>query len=189
AGEFVVVPADAPSPDGRRRDVPMARPLYLGEFPVTQAQFEAVAGRNPSRFLGDSDRPVEGVSWFAAQEFCLLLSERVGRRVRLPSEAEWEYACRAGTATEYHWGDEPDAGRVHCKVGAPRGVEPAVGTNVQGRCPPNAWGLFDLHGNVQEWCEDEWHDRYDGAPDDGSARMMAGDEDPFRVLRGGSCWH
>jgi len=201
AGEVLMGTAGGPEEagsEGPQHLVRIGRPFYLGEFPVTQAQFEAVMGINPSRYRGDSDRPVERVSWFAAQEFCLRLSRQVGRWVRLPTEAEWEYACRAGTTTKYHWGDEVTKEQVNCKpTGAPlvalvTGPEvdaPAVETNVQGLYPPNAWGLYDLHGNVREWCEDEWHDRYDGAPGDGSAWVTPGDEDPFRPVRGGSCWY
>ena len=209
AGAFLMGtdgPPDEVGSEGPQHRVQIARPFYLAEFPVTQAQFEAVLGYNPSRFQGDADRPAEQVSWFAAQEFCLRLSQRVGRRVRLPSEAEWEYACRAGTTTPYHWGDEATDDRVNCKTGDPftalsAGVEdvpagdvewggaPAAQTSVQGRYPANAWGLIDMHGNVQEWCEDEWHDTYAGAPADGSAWVTAGDENPFRPVWGGSCWH
>ncbi len=200
AGEFPMGTAGPPGEagsEGPQHRVRIARPFYLGEFPVTQAQFEAVMGRNPSRFTGDSDRPVEQVSWFAAQEFCLQLSQAAGRWVRLPSEAEWEYACRAGTTSKYPWGGEATAEQANCKTGDPKtmflggaeGGEQQIGTNVRGRYPANAWGIYDLHGNVQEWCEDEWHGNYEGAPADGSARLTPGDENPFRALRGGSCWH
>lgn len=199
AGEFLMGSAEADTGEGPQRRVIIARPFYVGEFPVTQAQFEAVLGTNPARFTGDSDRPVERVSWFAAQEFCLWASQLTGRWVRLPSESEWEYACRAGTTTAFHWGEAPDPEWINCKIGglAPvahlladtAGSEDATQTNVAGRYPANPWGLFDTHGNVQEWCEDEWHASFAGASADGSARVTPGNEDPFRVIRGGSCWH
>jgi formylglycine-generating enzyme required for sulfatase activity len=200
AGEFLM--GTASSPDGFTNQAPQhvvcfARPFYLGIFPVTQAQFEAVMGYNPSRFTGDSDRPVEKVSWFAAQEFCMRLSQATGRWVRLPREAEWEYACRAGTKSKYPWGEEMAAEQVNAKIRDPLEPFPTkadlgteeISTSVQGRYPPNAWGFYDMLGNVEEWCEDEWHDNYVGAPADGSAWVTPGDENPFRVVRGGSCWH
>ncbi len=152
-GEFLMGsagPADEVGPERPQHRVRIARPFYLGEFPVTQAQFEALLGRNPSRFRGDSDRPVERVSWFAAREFCLRLSQAAGFWIRLPSEAEWEYACRAGTTSAYHWGDAVTDEQVNCKTGKLWTEERETETNVQGRYPPNAWGLYDLHGNVQE---------------------------------------
>jgi formylglycine-generating enzyme required for sulfatase activity len=152
--------------------------------------------RNPG-FAQTPRHPVVGASWHDAAAYCEWLSKTTSKAYRLPSEAEWEYACRAGTTAKYHWGEELTAEQVNCKtgdlsaalLGETKGDEQAVRTNVQGRYPANAWGLYDMHGNVQEWCEDEWHDRYDGAPPDGSAWLTPGDEDPFRALRGGSCWH
>jgi len=155
--------------------------FYMGKYPVTQAQWRAVA-RLPkadrdlkldrSRFKGD-DRPVENVNWFDAQEFCKRLSISTGRDYRLPSEAEWEYACRAGTITPFYFG-----GTITTKLAnydgdytyahAPKGKSPNETTPV-GRFPPNRFGLYDLHGNVWEWCEDDWHSNYTGAPTDGSA--------------------
>jgi formylglycine-generating enzyme required for sulfatase activity len=189
--------ADDSGSEGPQHLVRIARPFYLGEFPVTQAQFAAVMDCNPSRFKGDSDRPVEKTSWFLAQEFCLRLSQKTRRRVRLPSESEWEYASRAGVPSVYAWGDKATAELFNCKTGDPfaalaLGAEPKddnIITNVQGLFPPNAWGLYDMLGNVQEWCEDEWHNNYVDAPTDGSAWITAGDENPFRTTRGGSCWH
>jgi formylglycine-generating enzyme required for sulfatase activity len=183
-------------PEGPQHQVRIEKPFYLGEFPVTQAQFAGVMGSNPSRFKGDSDRPVDNISWFTAQEFCMRLSKAVGRSVRLPAEAEWEYACRAGTMGKFHWGENASAEQINCKTGdlsdalaADPAKDQRVTTSIQGRFPPNAWGFYDMHGNVQEWCEDEWHDNYAGAPANGEAWVTPGDENPFRPLRGGSCWH
>jgi formylglycine-generating enzyme required for sulfatase activity len=199
-GEFLMGTAGSPDEVGSEKPqhhVRITRPFYLGEFPVTQAQFAMVLAQYPSRFQGDSDRPVEHVSWFAAQEFCLRLSTVTGRLVRLPSEAEWEYACRAGTTFQYTWGDQVTAEQVNCRFGDPLEAfihgtaikDHDLTTNSQGRFPPNAWGFYDMHGNVQEWCEDEWHEDYVGSPPDGAAWVNAGNENPFRSLRGGSCWH
>jgi formylglycine-generating enzyme required for sulfatase activity len=195
-GEFLMGTAGPPEEvgtEGPQHLVRIAVPFYFGEFPVTQAQFARVTGQNPSQFKGDSDRPVDNVSWFMAQEFCLRMSKITGRLVRLPSEAEWEYACRAGTTFNYHWGHEATAEEANCRTGdlfaVPSEPDNEMTTSVRGRYPPNGWGFYDMHGNVQEWCEDEWHDTYKGAPADGSAWVTPGYENPFRPLRGGSCWH
>jgi formylglycine-generating enzyme required for sulfatase activity len=198
-GEFLMGSTGLPdevATEGPQHQVRIARPFYLGEFPVTQAQYEAVMGHNPSQFEGDSDRPVEQVSWFAAQEFCMRLTQATGRWVRLPTEAEWEYACRAGTTSKYPWGEEVTAEKINAKIPDPLETFPTkadlgteeICTTVQGRYAPNPWGFFDMLGNVEEWCEDEWHDRYEGSPAHGSAWVTAGDENPLRSTRGGSCW-
>ncbi|MDC0833807.1 formylglycine-generating enzyme family protein [Geitlerinema sp. CS-897] len=155
--------------------------FYMGKYPVTQAQWRAVARwpkvdrdleLDPSYFKGD-DRPVEFLDWFDAQEFCKRLSIATGRNYRLPSEAEWEYACRAGTITPFHFG-ETITTKLASYYGSPtyaherKGNFPNATTRV-GSFPPNCFGLYDMHGNVWEWCEDDWHDNYTGAPTDGSA--------------------
>jgi eukaryotic-like serine/threonine-protein kinase len=172
--------------------------FYIGMYEVTQAQWRAVMGENQSYFKGD-DLPVENVSWLEAQEFCRRLSRMTGRAYRLPTEAEWEYACRAGG--EAHAG-EPDAvawygrnsGREPLDVEAlwqaeggylQRLKDNGNQTRPVGQKRPNAWGLYDLRGNVWEWCEDVWHESYDGAPTDGGAWLRGGDASR-RVLRGGS---
>jgi formylglycine-generating enzyme required for sulfatase activity len=140
-------------------------PFYMGKYPVTQAQWERIAvlpkvnidlNPKPSRFKG-ANLPVEQVSWFDAKEFCARLSKYTSKLYRLPSEAEWEYACRAGTTTRFHFGDTIDISLLNCnnKYGQT--------TNV-GNFPPNAFGLYDMHGNVWEWCEDNWHYNYINAP-------------------------
>ena len=149
----------------------------MGKFEVTQAQYEAVMGNNPSNFKG-ANRPVESVSWNDAVEFCQKLSQQSGRTYRLPSEAEWEYACRAGTTTPYFFGESL------AKSQANYGSE---STTDVGSFPPNNFGLYDMHGNVYEWCLDDWHDNYSGAPTDGSAWTNGGDSNG-RILRGGS-WY
>ncbi len=161
--------------EGPQRWVDVPR-FAMGKFEVTQRQWEAVMGSNPSRFKScGPDCPVENVSWNDAQEFIRRLSQRTGQNYRLPSEAEWEYAARAGTTTAYFWGDAFDAGR------ASNGSQ----TVRVGSYGANAFGLHDMHGNVWEWVQDVWHDNYSGAPSDGSAWMSGGDQSR-RVLRGGS---
>ncbi|NUN64037.1 SUMF1/EgtB/PvdO family nonheme iron enzyme [Pseudanabaena biceps] len=165
-------------------------PFFMGTFLITQAQFRAIMNASPSYMIGD-DHPVECVSWNAVVEFCTLLSQKTGRNYRLPSEAEWEYACRAGTNTSFHFGNAINTdlanydGRYVYRAGT-RGEYRQTTTPV-GTFPPNAFGLYDMHGNVWEWCQDFWHDDYLGAPTDGSA-WERGRSSIYRVLRGGS-WY
>jgi formylglycine-generating enzyme required for sulfatase activity len=148
----------------------------LGKYSVTQAQYEAVMGDKPAYFQG-GDRPVETVSWYDAGEFCQKLSQLTGQQYRLPSEAEWEYACRAGTTTAFYFGET-----ISTEVANYRGEE----TTVVGTFPANSYGLYDMHGNILEWCADRYHGSYTGAPTDGSAWDREGDR--LYVLRGGS-WY
>jgi len=153
--------------------------FWMGKYEVTQAQWEAVTGNNPSRYDGDN-RPVEQVSWNDIHEDFL---SQIDDDFRLPSESEWEYACRAGTETRFYWGDDPGYNNIG-DYAVYASNEPG-GTAVVGTKRPNAWGLYDMHGNVWEWCEDYYHDSYNGAPADGSAWN---DNGSSRVLRGGS-WY
>ncbi|MDX2033153.1 MAG: formylglycine-generating enzyme family protein [Blastocatellia bacterium] len=171
--------------------------FFIGKFPVTQAQWRVVANwpkmereieSDPSYFKGD-DRPVENVSWEDAREFCTRLSARTGREYRLPSEAEWEYACRAGTTTPFAFGEtitpeivnyDGNYPYAEAEKGERRGETIPVGS----LGVANAFGIYDMHGNVWDWCEDAFADSYEGAPVDGSARLSEGDS--RRVLRGGS---
>jgi formylglycine-generating enzyme required for sulfatase activity len=160
--------------------------LLMSKYPVTQAQYETIIRRNPSHFKG-SQRPVEEVSWDDAQTFCQKLAQQTNKPYRLPSEAEWEYACRAGTKTPFYFGEtiSPDVVNYNGKHPygqAPKGVHRAATTDV-GIFPANSFGLYDLHGNVLEWCQDTWHENYQGAPTDGSPWL---NENDYRVLRGGS---
>ena len=176
------------------------QPFFMGKYPVTQAQWKAIASlskverdldANPAYFKDRSDsdhRPVEQVSWYDAVEFCQRLSRETGREYRLPSEAEWEYACRARTTTPFYFGEtitgklaNYDASRTYAEESP--GKETQETTPV-GQFPPNAFGLYDMHGNVWEWCADEWHDNYNGAPRDGSAWLKGNDN--LSPLRGGS---
>jgi formylglycine-generating enzyme required for sulfatase activity len=162
--------------------------FFMAKYPVTQAQWQAIIGNNPSFFKGEN-RPVEKVSWEESVEFCQRLTEKTGKTYRLPSEAEWEYACRAGTTTPFYFGETitTDLVNYHGDYpygSAPKGVYRGKTTDV-GSFPPNAFGLYDMHGNVWEWCADHWHENYEGAPTDGSVWKESGDEGLF-VLRGGS---
>ena len=163
------------------------QPFYMGKYPITQAQWEAVMGNNPSNFKG-AKRPVENVNWNEAVEFCRKLSENTGKTYRLPSEAEWEYACRAGTTTPFYFGDTITPDLVNYDGNNPYGAAPKglyrQQTTDVGSFPPNSFGLYDMHGNVWEWCSDKWHDNYSDAPIDGSSWETGGDNN--RVRRGGS---
>jgi len=173
-------------------------PFMMGRYPVTQSQWNVVSflpkvnlelEANPAKFRGNS-RPIECISWHAAVEFCNRLSCYTGREYRLPSEAEWEYACRAATTTPFHFGEtiRTDEANYHGNY--------AYGSSAKGKyrqstnavnhfsCA-NAFGLSDMHGNVFEWCQDHWHENYDGAPTHGEAWIDGGD-DASRVTRGGS---
>jgi len=162
--------------------------FYMMTTPVTQSQWFTITEDNPSYFKGD-DLPVERVSWNDVQEFILKLKERgPGRGYRLPTEAEWEYACRAGSETPFNSGDTINTdqanynGNYAYKEGK-KGIYRGQTTPIN-NFPPNSWGLYDMHGNVLEWCEDRYHNNYQGAPDDGSAWVEGGRE--LRILRGGS---
>jgi formylglycine-generating enzyme required for sulfatase activity/uncharacterized caspase-like protein len=175
------------------------KPFLMGKHPVTQAQWKAVASlpkaaselkAKPSNFEGDS-RPVDQVSWNDAVEFCKRLSKHTGREYRLPSEAEWEYACRAGTTTAFHFGEALTSELANYDAtetygDGPKGQYREQTTEV-GIFPANAFGLYDMHGNVWEWCQDHRHENYAGAPTNGSAWLLD-DENAVRLLRGGS-WH
>ncbi|MDJ0576224.1 MAG: SUMF1/EgtB/PvdO family nonheme iron enzyme [Xenococcaceae cyanobacterium MO_234.B1] len=188
--------------DWFRREKPQhevtVQPFFMGKFQVTQAQWKEIASRkdlkvkddlelNPSNFSGD-DRPVEQVSWNDAVEFCQRLWKKTGKEYRLPSEAEWEYACRAGTITPFHFGetittDLANYNGNYTYASEPKGKYRQQTTSV-GSFPPNAFGLYDMDGNVWEWCEDDWHENYQGAPEDGSAWLLGNSS--TKVLRGGS---
>jgi formylglycine-generating enzyme required for sulfatase activity len=166
--------------------------FYMGKYEVTQAQWRAVAklprvtqdlDPDPSEFKGDN-LPVEGVKWIDAMEFCARLYRATGRIYRLPSEAEWEYACRAGTTTEFSFGEtitpelvNYDGNEPYGK--APKGILRKHTTPVGSLGVANRFGLYDMHGNVEEWCMDIYHDSYEGAPADGSAW-----DDPSKVFVG-----
>ena len=163
------------------------QPFYMSKYPITQEQYEVIMGNNPSRFIGEK-RPVEKVSWQDATKFCQRLSRKMGRDYRLPRESQWEYACRAGTTTPFNFGKTitPELVNYNGKYpygNAPKGKYRQQTTDV-GIFPPNAFGLYDMYGNVWEWCAEEWDDNYDGASRDGNVRLDRSQEPPR--LRGGS---
>lgn len=174
--------------------------FFMGRYPITQAQWRLVAALpqverklevDPSNFKGDN-RPVEKVSWYDAVEFCARLFVHTGREYRLPTEAEWEYACRAGTTTAFHFGDMITTEVANYNGSAyaegPEGKDRDSTTPVDEFGFANTFGLSDMHGNVYEWCQDQWHDSYEDASTDGSAWLIpdADDEDTERLMRGGS---
>jgi formylglycine-generating enzyme required for sulfatase activity len=163
--------------------------FYLGQTEVTQAQYQVVMGKNPSEFKG-LELPVEQISWLDAKEFCQKISQKTGKIYDLPSESQWEYACRARTTSAFAFGDSiiTDAANYNGSSihnNAPKGDYRKETTNVN-TFPPNSFGLFDIHGNVWEWCEDSWHENYQGAPVNGKAwedkDVKPNDK---RILRGG----
>lgn len=163
--------------------------FFIGRYAVTQAQWEAVMRNNPSSFKG-ANRPVECLSWNEAVEFCQKLSQMMGKSYRLPSEAEWEYACRAGTTTPFHFGetimtDFANYNGEYNYADGPKGKNRKQTVPV-GTFPPNAFGVYEMHGNVWEWCADNWHNSYKNAPIDGSIWLTS--DKYVKLLRGGS-WY
>ena len=191
--------------------VPM---FFMGRYPITQEQWREVTGweevkrrleSDPSSFKEDYEgierwlRPVETISWEEAKEFCARLSNKTKRQYRLPTEAEWEYGCRAGTNTPFHLGET-----ISTELGNYRGTDQKIGDKVypgnygrglkgiyrQETTPvgylkvANNFGLSEMHGNVWEWCEDNWHENYEGAPTDGNAWLSGNSS--IKVARGGS---
>jgi formylglycine-generating enzyme required for sulfatase activity len=197
-GSFQMGSPDGQGYDDERPQHPVTvKPFLMGKHQVTQAQWKAVFAlpksardleADPSNFKGDN-LPVEQVSWDDAVEFCKRLSKHTGREYRLPSEAEWEYACRAGTTTAFHFGETLTSDLANYNANytygdGPKGQYRQQTTEV-GSFPANAFGLYDMHGNVWEWCQDPWHANYVSAPSDGSVWLSAG-ENAGRLLRGGS---
>jgi formylglycine-generating enzyme required for sulfatase activity len=186
---FESVPRKIFEAEQPRHEVTIASPFYLGKYEVTQGEWIAVMGENPSKLKGDNRLPVENVSWDDCQNFIAKLNARDdGYVYRLPSEAEWEYACRAGTTTPFSFGETLTTAQANYDGNYPYGYGPPGEyrnkTTRAGSFPANAWGLHDMHGNVWEWCQDRYHENYDGAPTDGRAREQ--DSDNLRVVRGGS---
>ncbi len=165
-------------------------PFLISKTLITQAQWRSMMGTPHGRFSGER-LPIERVSWHDAVRFCERLSKHTGRPYRLPSEAQWEYACRAGTSTPFSFGETitTEVANYNGEFvyrAEPKGVYRHT-TTVVDQLPPNAFGLHDMHGNLWEWCADAWHDSYDGAPVDDRVWQSTGKE-THRVARGG-CWH
>jgi len=175
--------------EGQQTVVTISRGFWMGKYEVTQDAYFEVLGVNPSQFKADASAPVESVTWSDAIAFCVTLTAReqgvgripAGSAYRLPTEAEWAYACRALTSTRFNYGDDPDTSQLtnNAWFGGNSGDQ----THAVGQKVPNLWGLYDMHGNVWEWCQDWWLDSYPG----GSAVDPRGPvSGSYRVVRGGS---
>jgi formylglycine-generating enzyme required for sulfatase activity len=178
-GKFIMGAKDLS--DAPEHEVEITRPFHIGKYEVTQAEYKVVMGDNPSENVGDR-LPVENVSWDQARRFCAELSKKEGLEYALPTEAEWEYACRAGTRTNFSFGATITSEQADFD---PRGQGEFRRKPIEvGRFAGNAWGLFDMHGNVAEWCAD-WYgeDYYKNSPKKDPPGPAAGKE---RVIRGGS---
>ncbi len=198
-GSFIMgSPRKEGDTDERPQHIVTMKSFFMGKYPVTQAQWKAVAllpqvnrslNPNPSKFKG-ANLPVENVSWHEVQEWSARLREKTGREYRLPSEAEWEYACRAGTSTPFNFGQSLNTQLVNCNTNNYHSIE-AIPKQYKQTTPvgsfrvANDFGLYDMHGQIWEWCADPWHKNYDGAPTDGTVWQFGGDVHR-RVLRGGS---
>jgi formylglycine-generating enzyme required for sulfatase activity len=166
--------------EGPRHEVTISKAFHIGAYDVTQEQYERIMGTNPSQFKG-AQNPVENVSWDDAAEFCKKLSQATGKTVRLPTEAQWEYACRAGSKTRFSYGDDPDYANLGDYAWYNANSESK--THPVGQKKPNAWGLYDVHGNVWQWCSDWYADSYANANNTNPEGPGTGSN---RVLRGGS---
>ena len=192
-GSFVMGPFPGPPVSGNSVQVTFSRGFWMAKYLVTQAEYEFVMGRNPSAFIGAS-LPVETVTKRDAEAYCRELTrlEREAGRLpngweyRLPTEAQWEYACRAGTNTAYSWGDDPKQMDEYAWSAKNSGNK----THLVGQKKPNPWGLYDMHGNCDEWCRDTWRDALPGGtdPEVTERDLPARPEwaQPFWVCRGGS---
>jgi formylglycine-generating enzyme required for sulfatase activity len=183
-------PADEPersNSEGPQHEVRIAKPFAVSKFEVTFEEWDACVGSGvcpnvPDRW-GRGQMPAINVSWSDAKRYLGWLSRSAGKEYRLLTEAEWEYAARAGAVTSYSWGADPGKSRANCDgCGSRWDLEQ---TAPVGSFKPNPFGLYDMHGNVWEWVEDRWHDSYQGAPVDGSA-WLKGTSPSYRVVRGGS---
>jgi formylglycine-generating enzyme required for sulfatase activity len=178
-GKFVMGSETGDADEQPVREVTITRPFFVGVCEVTQDQYKKVMGTGPSSQEG-GELPVDSVTWEEAQAFCKKLSQIEKAEYRLPTEAEWEYACRAGTNTAFHWGDSFDTSFFWCGYNASRGPRRV------GLAKPNPWGLHDMSGNVWEWCED-WYAE-DGYASSGNRDPQGPASGSRRVLRGGSWW-
>jgi formylglycine-generating enzyme required for sulfatase activity len=186
--EFVDIPAGSfmmgdsnGDEDEKPAHLVIFKAFKMSKYPITQFQYQVVMGNNPAYFQSDSNCPVENISWNDARKFCERLSGITGQTVQLPSESQWEYACRAGGTGKYGFGySASQLGKYAWTENNSENKTHSVGEKSH-----NKWGLYDMHGNVWEWCEDVWHDNYNDAPNNGSAWVNGGEQSQ-RVLRGGS---
>lgn len=174
----------------RPRHLVTIKAFMMGKFLVTQGQWKAIMGKLPSCRFKSDDLPIEQISWHDAVKFCQKLSQKTGRTYSIPSETQWEYACRAGTDTPFSFGETLTTDLAnycgeHVYRSEPAGLYRHV-TTEGGTFPPNAFGLYDMHGNMWEWCKDSWMEDYSSTPRDENAYEDHRNE--FRVARGGS-WH
>jgi formylglycine-generating enzyme required for sulfatase activity len=196
---------DSGEDKGYQRESPQhevtVQPFFIGKYPITQSQWRVIADTpqierelkpDPSKFTKIDNRSVERVSWEEAVEFCQRLSRETGRDYRLPAEAEWEYACRAGTTTPFYFGKTITGNLANYDSEVTylqeREVKRQAKTTPVDDFLPNAFGLYDMHGSVWEWCLDNWHSNYEGAPTDGSA-WLSNEDNVRQVVRGGSWLH
>jgi formylglycine-generating enzyme required for sulfatase activity len=192
AGEFMMGSpeneTERSKDEGPQHRVKISKPFFMGVYLVTQVQYQSVMDNKPSHFKGDDNLPVEQVSWYDAVEFCKRLSARTGQMVRLPTEAEWEYACRAGTTTPFNTGETISTDQAnyngHFTYGSGSKGESPQTTLAVGSFASNSFGLYDMHGNVWEWCQD-WYGSY-AAGDAVDPQGPATGPSCLRVLRGGS---
>ncbi len=171
-----------------RRKITLTKGFWLAKYETTQGQWKSVMGANPSHFKGDDELPVEMVSWKACREFAEKAGAALGAKMRLPTEAEWEYACRAGTRTTYHWGYQPNTAKANYNgedTFHPERSLPTIGKTVKvGSYEPNPWGFCDMAGNVAEWCEDDWQEKPSAG--DATDPLYSDGTQNLKVYRGGA---
>ena len=171
------------SNEGPQHPVTISQDYYLGKYEITQAQWQAIMGTNPARDYGiGNDNPVYYISWEDSQLFIQKLNELGLGVFRLPTESEWEYACKANTNSRFYWDDDLSYSLINDNAWYDSNSNNA--THEVGSKPPNPWGLFDMSGNVWEWCEDDLHDNYNDAPSDGTAWIKS-PRGAYRIARGG----
>ncbi len=172
-----------------RHEVTLSYGFWMGRYPVTKGQWTAVMGTTPwsddPYSITDADSPAVDVAWNDVKAFIAALNDYTGEEFRLPSEAEWEYAARAGTTTQFYWGDDPDYTQIAEYAWYWENCSSEQYAHVVGLMLPNSFGLYDMSGNVWEWCEDDWHFLYTNPPLDGSA-WVDSPRGTYRIVRGGS---
>jgi formylglycine-generating enzyme required for sulfatase activity len=183
-GSFLMGGNDDLESEKPQRSVKIKKSFYIGRYEITQKQWKFISGQLPVKMeftKCGGDCPVENVSWNDAQEFIKRLNNKTGKRYRLPSEAEWEYSCKAGTHKKYCGSNDPELVSWFEK---PEELDRSI--HKVGKKLPNAWGLSDMSGNIMEWVEDCWHDNYQGGSSDGIPWIYGCHGSDLRVLRGGS---